>query len=433
MFIQKRTFYRLLFIFILAVATVGCTTTELSDNSSDLENSSIIIRVEGTQFRPALSLYSSATVEVDYGDGSPVVKLSLPSGDHSLDPHTFSSSENDYTVFLKVTPWSALSVLNLGFRAGDGGNDIYRTDVPVIMFHPSTDAVPGGTLSTAEIQGYVGKVTAVSNLQLATELEAFCCEQQAITVLDCSGLAKLRTVEAFFSSVKSTSFQGCTELRRCCLESTGASTNWRVVNGTKVVDEVLDLRDSPHLQDIRGTNNDRTGIRLHLGALNTLWHLCTMNNWRMIAFYLGDETVPLADLRGFTQLKECWISGSPLISGLVLTNHVSESILTEWCGITNVNIQGQTQIRELNIGNNSILTINIDGCTNLYRVFMPNCGLTEQQVDYVLAIMDGFNTSSISPSYPALLDLTGNAVPSAAGLTNKTKLESRDWLVYVSE
>ena len=45
--------------------------------------------------------------------------------------------------------------------------------------------------------------------------------------------------------------------------------------------EELDLRDSPLLQDIRGTGDDHVRLRLAEGAKATLWHLCKMENYRM--------------------------------------------------------------------------------------------------------------------------------------------------------
>ncbi len=417
-------------VFSLFLSVFGCTPGGEQDS---LVEPSILITVEGPHFRPALALTASATIKLDYGDGSSASTLNLSAGDHLLESHQFINSAGSHQVLLTVQPWSALSVLNLGFRAGDGGNNTFQTEVPVIMFHPTTTAIPGGTLSASEIQGYVGKVTAISNLQVATELLAICCEQQALTILDCSGLTKLRTVEAYFSSVKSTSFQGCEELRRCCLETTGAKTSWRIINGSRVEDEVLDLRDSHHLQDIRGTNNDRTGIRLHPGAFNTLWHLCTMGNGRMTSFYIGDDSVPLTDLSSFAKLKECWVSYSPVISSLVLTNNTTDTLLVEACGITNVDIHGQVQLRELKIAHNQISVINIDGCTGLDRIYMGYCNFSEAQVDYILATVDGFNTTYNYSGYNATLDLTGNSVPSATGLVHKANLEARNWDVFTAE
>lgn len=423
-------------IFVAAVLALFAGCSESSDPSAILPPSaeqSVSITVKGPLFRPALALTAQAAVLVDYGDGSAVVSNYLTSGSHVLDAHTFAGSATSRTVLFQVRPWSALSVLNLGFRAGDGGNNTSQTDVPVIAFHPSTAAIPGGTLTPAEIRGYVGEVTAVSNLQVATELLAFCCEQQALTILDCSGLTKLRTVEAFYSSVKSTSFQDCAALRRCCLESTGARTNWRVTGGVRVTDEILDLRDSPLLQDIRGTNDDHTGLRLHPGALATLWHLCKMNNYRMTALWLGDDTVPQIDLRGFRMLKDCWIAGSPVIPSLVVTNRVTDSIMATGCGLTNLDIRNQTQLREINSGYNTLAGVNLDGATELDRITLNNCGLTQPLVDYVLATVDGWGTAYTNEWYMATVDLSGNAAPSAAGLTHRVNLTNRNWVVNVTE
>lgn len=432
---------RLTFASLLSLLLLVTACTESGDSAPVIDPpppaGSIHITVTGPLFRPALALAAPAAVILDYGDGSAVVSNFFSSGSHALAAHTFSGSAPARTVLLQVAPWSALTVLNLGFRAGDGGNDTGRTDVPVIMLHPPSAAFSGvndwDTLDADRVRGYVGTVTAVSNLQVATGLLGFCCERQPLTVLDCSGLAQLRTVEAFFSSVKSASFQGCAALRRCCLESTGARTNWRIVGGIRVTDEVLDLRDSPLLQDIRGTNDDRTGIRLHPGALATLWHLCIMENYRMTGIWLGEDATPLTDLSGFRLLNECWISGSRVVPSLVVTNGVTDSIMATGCGLTNLNLQGQTQLREINLGYNTLAGVTLAGAAGLDRINLNNCGLTQPLVDSVLATVDGWGTAYTNEWYMATVDLSGNAVLSTAGLAHRVNLTNRNWVVIVAE
>lgn len=60
---------------------------------------------------------------------------------------------------------------------------------------------------------------------------------------------------------------------------------------------------------------------------------------------------------------------------------------------------------------------------NVRHVYYMDNGLTQSEVDNMLRIIDGFNTS---PSY-AIINITGNAAPSATGLINITNLQSRGW------
>jgi Chitobiase/beta-hexosaminidase C-terminal domain/Major tropism determinant N-terminal domain len=60
------------------------------------------------------------------------------------------------------------------------------------------------------------------------------------------------------------------------------------------------------------------------------------------------------------------------------------------------------------------------------EVYMINTGLSQAQVDEILSIIDGFNTS---PSYP-FIHVEDNEIPSATGLAHIANLQSRGWTIY---
>lgn len=407
---------------------------------------------ENPVFRPALQFRASGedaaasavpvTVTIDYGDG--VTHTETVETSSYLPPtHRYQTSASPRTALLTVSPWEELTVLNLGFREGDDGNNIDKTEVPLIDVHPPEegsyenleyDQLPGA------IWGYAGKVLAVSNLQAAVNLQAFCCEWQPIVELDLSGLSKLRTLEGFLSSIKSANFQGCAELRRCCLEQTGANASWRMEGGTRIESEELDLRDSPLLQDIRGTGDDHVRIRLAEGAKATLWHLCKMENGRMGEIAFGDGEPEIFDLSDFPALQECWVAGSPFLPPqLVISNPVTVSLYGWGSGVTSVDASGQEQLLDLRLGGSALTAVNIEGCTRLETLYLQNSGLSETMVDSILETLDSFGTS-VTPGDEVSVDLTSaatdehpNAAPSAAALVHLESLRSRGWVILTNE
>jgi hypothetical protein len=401
----------------------------------------IVIAVSGSHFRPAMELSAAAAVSVDYGDGSPAFSINAGAGPLLLSDYAFADGPGPHEAILRVTPWTALAVLNLGFRGGDGGNGSWErelSDLPEFRFHPSFETVDWSEDEEATVIDYVGSVTAVSGLSAAPNLVAFCCEFQPITVLDLSGCANLLSLEGYLSDIQSTNFQGCVSLRRSCLESTGARANWRVENGVRTDDEVLDLRDCPDLRDIRGSGDDHTMLYLNPGALDTLWHLCKMGNGRMQSLKIGDEAPGKLDVQRFTALLQCWIQGSPVIESLIIDNGVTDDVDAARCGITLVDVSGQTQLRILLLSGNGIESINLNGCSGLQTLDLGDCGLDRDQVDSVLAVMDGFGSEPDDPAYCGIfLAYEGgdapNAAPSAAGFAHAAALRGRGWTVTVEE
>lgn len=417
------------------------------------------IDVSGTDptFRPALQFTGSepATVTIDWGDGAAPLEQTVTAASWMAPAHDYATSDSTRKATLSVEPWAVLTVVNVGFRAGDGGNDASRTNTGVtIDFLPPAEGDFGNpyeTLDAASIRGYVGTVTAVSGLQNASNLRAFCCEQQPIETLDVSGMSSLRTVEAFFSGVKTTNFRGCEELRRCCLESTGANASWSMEGGERIESEELDLRDSPFLQDIRGTGDDHVRVRLHPDARSTLWHLCKMGNYRMDDIAFGNGAPIPFNLSEFSALAQCWVSGSPILpTALAIDNGATESVWASGMGITSVNASNQAQLTDLELSGNPLAELEIAGCESLERLDLRDCALTQALVDGILETLDGFGTyrdysqwmdavDMANPEFARIVLASGegserpNAAPSAAGAAHVTALRSRGWSIAVNQ
>ena len=416
---------------------------EIEDEDIELfalwERIYIVIDVASGFFKPAMEFSADAEVTVDYGDGTLPVTFSAGSGPVSPDTYLFADGASLHQVRILVDPWEALSVINLGFRGGDGGNgddERLLSDLPYIEFHPSFDEIPDDDADEPKdvVLDNVGTVTAIENLSVAAGLTALCCEYQPIEVLDLSDCGNILTLEAYFSSITTTNFQGCVSLRRCCLEATGAMYNWRVEDGDRIDDEVLDLRDCSDLRDIRGTGDDHVMMYLHPDAVAKLWHLCKTYNSRLTEVKIGDEEPAKLDIRRFTNLIQCWLSYSPVIEDAAATD-ANASLYSVWlsgCGVQTLDIENQTQIRYVDIDDNPLTDVNIRGCANLIVLKMHDCGLPEAMVDGILEDLD--ESLGDDPASDNLITLDGtNDPPSAAGLVHAEAMRSRGWNISINE
>ena len=422
---------------------------------------SIVITVSSSFFRPAMEFTSDAMVTIDYGDGTPAAEIpvtGVAAGtglNHVFNSYTFADTQSAHNVNIVVRPWSALKVLNLGFRAADGGNDASGNGLDLIALHPS-DSNTGGLDWTEWIRSQVGTVTAVSGLSAATDLYAVCCDHQALTEIDLSGCGKLKTLEAYSAQIKKTNFAGCTSLVRCSIENTGARYSWRIIGGKRVEDASLDLADCGALRDIRGSADDHDMLKLNPGALGTLWHLCKWGNPHFTQVKIGSEAPGKLDPGRFTVLRQLWVGGSPMLGNLVISNGLTDSIWGNNCGITSVDCRGQTQLRTLQMWGDPVTSIDITGCVNLFelsfnsvlisdankdnfvstvetlnglRIVNIDCGLSQAQVDRILSAFNGFAVPANVYSWDSfVLDLSGpnNSSPSGAGLAAASALRAKN-------
>ncbi len=443
----------------LAVSMAGCGSP--AEEPEEPLPTEIEVRVEGPSFRPAMEFTAAATVTIDYGDGTApaVTAIDAPASGtaafHEFDNHAFADAVVSHEVTIVVQPWSALKVLNLGYFAMDGGNDTGTNGLDSIQTYPSGTALPGEDNETW-IRRYVGTVSAVRGLSAAVNLYGICCEYQALEEIDLSRCAELRTLEAYAADIKRTSFSGCTNLVRCSVEGTGARYSWRVVNGQRVEDASLDLADCVALRDIRGSADDHEILKLHPGALGTLWHLCKWGNPRFTQVKIGNEAPGKLPTTRFSALRQLWVGGSPMLGELIIDNGAIESVWGNACGITRVQAVNQQQLRELQLHENPITSLEISGCPNIYLIYfndstlsaaqteglvdyvcsstnlrileLNNCRLTQAQVDRILTAFNALPVPSNINEWDSFrLDLSGgnNAAPSEDGATERDELRAK--------
>ncbi len=217
-------------------------------------NPEIVFTTEGASFAPLITVDSGAEILWTWADGT-TSSLSNPSKNYG----SAEQRENR----LRVTPWSALRGINIGYDAGDGGSD---------------------DIARVQDQG----VSAVSGLGLAaSSLRFWCSSYNLIEELDFSGFAELETIECFLStSLKRVSLSNLPKLKRACFEDCSL--------------EALDLSQCPALEDLRGAVNEYEDIQF--GSIGgNVWHICVRDNE-----YFTDASM-FADLTQFPEIAELFI------------------------------------------------------------------------------------------------------------------------------
>jgi hypothetical protein len=168
---------------------------------------------------------------------------------------------------LKVTPWSALRTIDLGYDGGDGG-----------------------VLDLEKFSRDGQHVTSVVHLALAKEgLKVWCSSHNpSLKSLDFGGFASLETVESYFGweedgGLVSIGLEGAASLKRLCLENNDLAS--------------LDISDCVELEDLRGAMNAYTSISWPNSMLN-LWHVCVRDNPQFA------ENVPVGSMPA---IRECYL------------------------------------------------------------------------------------------------------------------------------
>lgn len=332
----------------------------------------ITITSEGATLEPLLGLDVGAQVDWVRGDGE--------ASSERAPAWAFGSVAQ--RVHRLRASWAGLRSLNLGYDAGDGGS----TEIPL---HP------------------VQNVSAIVGLQNATALEYLTVNGNPITELDVGDLPALHTVECYrCEQLAVANVQGSTLLRRVCLEECDLLE--------------MDVRGLPLLEDLRGALN-RVGPVYLDPAYEHLWHICIR----------GNPTLSLpggTDFTAFPALMDLWLYLCGSLTGTLRAppNGALRSLRIEGdnfsvVDLTNAFPAGRNGQALLN--SNPLTGLVLAGCPGLAELNVSGCGLTQALVDYVLATMDGFNTSG------GTLDVSGNAAPSATGAAHLAALQARGWTV----
>ncbi len=330
----------------------------------------INIQSVGAVFAPVIEVAGTAVIEWTFDDGS-LSASATPVKDYG----SVGSRHN----FLKVTPWSALKGINVGYDALDGGY--------------------GGFALVANQY-----VTGFQNLSLAkSTLEYLCASHNPLTELDLSEFTALKFVE-LLNCANLSSFRLGTHpvLERLCVEACNLNA--------------LDLSGCPVLEDLRAASNKYTSI--NWGSTGSmLWHICVRSNPQI--------NVILPDLTKFPLLRELLTWDDNQSGAFICHSSVIQSIESYNNHYTSADISGCTSLRLFNLSGNPLASLDLGTADNLTNLLLMDCGLTESQTDYVLNTLDEAGRSN------GFLDLSMNAAPSSTGLVYLDNLKAKGWDVSV--
>ncbi len=326
----------------------------------------------GTSFSPVIEVTGNPQIEWIFYDGTtssdarPSKNYGSPGIRHNL---------------LKVTPWSALTGINAGYDAADGG-------------YGGFDRVPA-----QNIRGF-------SNLSLAGEgLQYICASYSPIAELDLRGLNSLRFVEMYLcQNLNTVKLGNHPVMERICTENCNLSS--------------LDISGCPSLKEIRAaSNNYRTINWGRTGSM--LWHICIRSNPQMT------ENIPV--LSRFPALRELLIWDAGQTGSLVCHSSVIERIEAYNNHYTSADVSGCTALEKLMLSGSQLASIDLSGVRELIHVELKDCGLAQPMVDHVLKTLDE------AGRYDGVLDLTDNSAPSSAGMAHYNNLKGREWTVSITD
>jgi len=333
----------------------------------------------GASFAPVIVVEGAPKILWEWSDGTT---------SDSTAPSVNFGTEESREQRLRVTPWSALRRINIGYDGGDGGS---------------------GQIEYVADQ----HVAEVRNLDLvAPSLREWCSSYNKIVSLDFSNFVNLSTIECYYSSLlKSVKLSNTPNLGRACFEGCAL--------------ESLDLSGCPRLADLRGAKNRFPTITF-ADSMPEIWHLC-----------INDNTMTARDLfkstDRFPNIRELFIWKCNQTGALRIP---STARWPDWVAIfaysnqyTSVDLSGD-DVSEVDLHSNSVDSISIDGCRQLIRLKLADNALAANAVTYVLTTLDGLGRTN------GTVDLSGgtNAVPSGQAATDAiVNLRAKGWTVTVNQ
>jgi hypothetical protein len=270
---------------------------------------SIAFTHTGQTFQPILTVTGSPTILWTYSDGA-TSNVAAPTA------KDFGTAATR-TTYLTVTPWSAVTRINVGYDGGDAGAN-YNPDTTMLAQQNVTD-----------IQG----------LDLVkSSLVKFAASHNPLTSLDFTDFASLEDIECYYCTSLATGIvTGCTALKRLCVEHCHLPE--------------LDLSTNTLLEDLRSAGQGRTGYTITWGDTGTsLWHMCVVDNAGLL--------MPNIDFANFPSLKDLWIWNCGVsipLTNLSRTitsldghnNHFSSIDLSNW-------LRGEISLRTCNLSSSFI-------------------------------------------------------------------------------
>ena len=325
----------------------------------------------GNVFAPVIEVVGDPVIEWIFND-STTSSSAKPSKEYGTSGSRFN--------YLRVTPWSALTGINIGYDASDDGYG------------------PFDTVANQNVLGF-------QNLSLAkNSLQYICANYNLLTELDLREFTSLKFIELY----------RCPNL--VSLKLGFHPVLERLVAEDALIDSI-DISGCPALADFRSALNKYTTI--NWGSTGQkLWHICIRDNPQ----YIGN----IPNLTEFPLLRELLIWNLSQTGPFVCNSPVIWEIDAFDNQYTSADVSGTTNLFYLSLSGSPLTSINLGTGYNLGKVYLKNCGLNESQVDYVLNILD------VAGRLNGILEISGNEAPTGVGLTHLNNLISRGWTIDYS-
>ena len=251
--------------------------------------SNITFVTTGSSFSPIITVTGNPTIQWTFGDGST---------SNSTSPTVNFGSEGTRVNSLVVTPWSAVTKINIGYDGSDDG------------------VTPGPDTIAYLRQQNVIAVTGLENV--APYLQIWASSQNPITELDFSNFTALHTVECFYCRLLATiKLHNVPSLTRLCLENCNIS--------------YLDLSEAPSLADIRASSQRSSTYTINWDTTGAnLWHICIRDSPQMKSTFPLSQFPILRDFYNWNdnQSGTLYMNATSLKTVLSSNNHYSAAVFS---------------------------------------------------------------------------------------------------------
>ena len=300
-----------------------------------------------------------------------------------LNPAKDFGSAAERLQSLSVQPAEALSVLNLGFDASDGGET-----TPLSFRGPQN-------------------VSAVYFPAPPTGLRYFAASYNPLTnTLDFTGCTNLEAVECFqASALRHVVLADLPNLKRVCFEDADL--------------QELDLSGNPALADVRGALNNFAEILVARGTGPAVRHWCTRDNPQLAQSFQDVMT-------NFFALRDLYIWNDNQSGHLAPVSTNLFDLQAADNRYTSADLSGKEHLFYCVLSGNCLTNLVLDGCTSLRMIDLHGNRLGAAQLDDILEHLD----TSAPELFSAQLDQNAE-LPSADGYFHYSNLLARGVSVYV--
>jgi len=292
---------------------------------------------------------------------------------------------------LKVTPWSAVRRINVGYDAEDGGSK-------------NIEFVENQYISNIE------------NIQLvAPYLKEWCSSYSRITNLDFSNFTNLETIECYLcQSLINVNLANTPKLKRSCFELNSLTS--------------LDYSQCNSIEEVRASTNKFPDIGLPVITEN-IWHMCIRDNPQIFNQNIFN------DLSKYPNIADFFVWNSNQSGTLV----IPKTNLIRWIGIrgydnnyTSIDLRGSLQNPNaaglVDMHNNKLTKVEIAGCHQIKTLDLSQNLLSSEEIEYILKQLDEFGPTIT----PRNVDLRHNQpITTEQAKKYKKNLEAKGWEVLV--